>query len=798
MGTTAIRSRSGQSKGPSILTSAGLKSRILWISCATIALFVAVALLSFNAGDAPSHVVAVHNDPIANLCGSVGAWIAYWTYHVLGFGIWVLLVGAGAWVTLVFRGVEISHTAVRALGFLIMAVAVSCFHELFFPEFGSLAGAKAGLIAKTIITQLNANFSSFGAFLLVLAAFSIGLVVGAEKIAFAIPHLIWKGLQKSTNLRTPKVSLSPMSLLRLHRSATLKQDEEVEEEWEEEEFPEDEYEEDEYEEYEEEDEIVEEAPRKRLSPAELVKKMAKLPVRVASSGKAAKESDIQRPDNFEGYIFPSLDLLEDPQVGFGDSIEELVRQQAVDLEETLQMYGIDGEVKSIEAGPTITLYSIDLAPGTKVSSINSVASDLARSLGAPNIRIVPNTAGRKTVGIEVPNQERETVCIKELMSSKRAEKMKLPMFLGKDASGEPMVEDLTKMPHMLVAGTTGSGKSVCINSIIAGWMYTKRPDELKLILVDPKMVELSQFSDIPHLACPVVTEMNRAAAILEWAVARMEERYQIFRSLGVRDLVGYNELTEDEIYKILDPQTEEERARIPVKLPYIVFIIDELADLMMTAKDVEQAIVRIAQKARAVGIHLILSTQRPEAKVVTGLIKSNMPCRVAFKVSSGMDSRIVLDTKGAELLLGNGDMLYISPGSTTAYRSQGTFVSTKEIRAVVKHLKEVAAPNFERSLVQIKPGSGDTLQNGDGDVLERDDLFDDAVRIMIESGRGSVSLLQRRMGIGYGRASRLVDQMAVAGIVGQHKGSVAREILISLEDWDEMQQLEADEDPDLD
>ncbi|MGY8753526.1 MAG: DNA translocase FtsK, partial [Phycisphaerales bacterium] len=425
-----------------------------------------------------------------------------------------------------------------------------------------------------------------------------------------------------------------------------------------------------------------------------------------------------------------------------------------------------------------------------------VASDIARSLGAPNIRIVPNTAGRKTVGIEVPNQERETVCIKELMSSKKIEKMKLPMFLGKDASGEPMVEDLTKMPHMLVAGTTGSGKSVCINSIIAGWMYTKRPDELKLILVDPKMVELSQFADIPHLACPVVTEMGRAAAILEWAVARMEERYKLFQKLGVRDILGFNELTEDEIYKILEPQTEEAKARIPIKLPYIVFIIDELADLMMTAKDVEQSIVRIAQKARAVGIHLILATQRPEAKVVTGLIKSNMPCRVAFKVSSGMDSRIVLDIKGAELLLGNGDMLYISPGTTTANRSQGTFVSPKEIRGVVKHLKEIAAPNFERSLVTIKPGGGSNVDAGD-DAQERDDLFDDAVRVMIESGRGSVSLLQRRMGIGYGRASRLVDQMAVAGIVGAHKGSVAREILISLEDWDEMQQLEAEEDTDL-
>lgn len=791
MGITAIRTRSGQSNAPSSLTTADLSSRILWISSATIALFLAVALLSFNIGDSPSHAVAIHNDPVSNWCGVVGAWIAYWTYHVLGFGVWVLIIGIGTWVTLVFRGVEFSHTAVRALGLLIMAIAVSCFHELLLPNVGSLAGAKSGLIAKTICTQLTSSFSGFGAFLIVLAACSIGLVVTAEKIAFAIPHILYAGFCKLTHFNIPHVRTPSLSFLRLQRGAVLEAENDVDSAWEEEEYAEDEYEEyDDDEEYE-----YEIAPRKKLSPAELIKKMAKLPVRVASNRKAAKESDIQRPDNFEGYIFPSLDLLEDPTESFGSSIEELVRQQAVDLEETLQMYGIDGEVASIEAGPTITLYSINLAPGTKVSSINGVASDLARSLGAPNIRIVPNTAGRKTVGIEVPNQERETVCIKELMSSKKTEKMKLPMFLGKDSSGEPMVEDLTKMPHMLVAGTTGSGKSVCINSIIAGWMYTKRPDELKLILVDPKMVELSQFSDIPHLACPVVTEMGRAAAILEWAVARMEERYQIFQKLGVRDLLGFNELTEDEIYSIYDPQSEEEKARIPIKLPYIVFIIDELADLMMTAKDVEQAIVRIAQKARAVGIHLILATQRPEAKVVTGLIKSNMPCRVAFKVSSGMDSRIVLDTKGAELLLGNGDMLYISPGSTTANRSQGTFVSPKEIRSIVKHLKEVAAPNFERSLVQIKPGSN----SGDaaGDIQERDDLFDDAVRIMIESGRGSVSLLQRRMGIGYGRASRLVDQMSVAGIVGEHKGSVAREILISLEDWDEMQELEAEEDSDL-
>lgn len=791
MATTAITPRRGRKTRPSALSSADLSSRILWISSVAIAVFVAVSLLSFNVADPPSHVVANYNNPVANWCGPVGAAIAYWSYHTIGFGIWVILLGIGSWVTLVFRGKEITHTSVRGLGVVILALSVSCFHELFFPSLGSLAGAKAGLIAKTIVTQLTLQFSGFGAFLVVGAAFSAGLVVAAEKIAFAIPRIIGNCFFALLRIRKPQVSLPSFQFLKFSSTNTVLEDDEVdEEEWEEEGIEdeyEDEYEDEEY----EEEEYEEEEPRKRLTSSELKKKISKLPVRLASK-KKSKDSDIQRPDNFEGYIFPPLDLLSDPVERVGDSIEDIVRQQAVDLEETLQMYGIEAEVAGIEAGPTITLYSIHLSPGTKVSSINAVASDIARSLGAPNIRIVPNTAGRKTVGVEVPNPERESVCIKELMGSKKSKKMKLPMFLGKDASGEPMVEDLTKMPHMLVAGTTGSGKSVCINSIIAGWLYTKRPDELKLILVDPKMVELSQFSDIPHLACPVVTEMGRAGSILEWAVARMEERYQLFRKLGVRDLVGFNELTEGEIYNILDPQTEEEKARIPIKLPYIVFIIDELADLMMTAKDVEQAIVRIAQKARAVGIHLILATQRPEAKVVTGLIKSNMPCRVAFKVNSGMDSRIVLDTKGAELLLGNGDMLYISPGTTTANRSQGTFVSPTEIRKIVKHLKEVAAPNFERSLVQIKPGGGVGLVDAEADG-ERDDLFDDAVRIVIESGRGSVSLLQRRMGIGYGRASRLVDQMAVASIVGEHKGSVAREILISIEDWDEMQQLEDDD-----
>jgi S-DNA-T family DNA segregation ATPase FtsK/SpoIIIE len=443
----------------------------------------------------------------------------------------------------------------------------------------------------------------------------------------------------------------------------------------------------------------------------------------------------------------------------------------------------------IESGPVVTLYSVQLAPGTKVAKISAVASDVARVLSAQNIRVVPNMAGKTTVGIEVPNIHKERVRLKELMSGGHAEGMMLPMFLGKDASGEPLVADLTRMPHMLIAGTTGSGKSVCMNTIIMSWLYTKRPDELKLVLVDPKMVEMSQFADIPHLMCPVVTEATKAAAILEWAVNKMEERYELLHEAMVRDLASYNALTDEEKYERLQPANDTERAKIPKKMPYMVFVVDELADLILTCKETEHSIVRIAQKARAVGIHLILATQRPQANVVTGLIKSNMPCRVSFKVASGMDSRIVLDQKGAELLLGQGDMLFLTPHTSEVTRAQGTLVTDAETRKVASFLKTVATPSFERSLIQIRPGSDEEGEDGLS-PQERDPLFDEAVKIMIETGRGSVSLLQRRLAIGYSRASRLVDQMGQAGILGDYKGSVAREVLITLEEWEQMKRME--------
>jgi S-DNA-T family DNA segregation ATPase FtsK/SpoIIIE len=400
--------------------------------------------------------------------------------------------------------------------------------------------------------------------------------------------------------------------------------------------------------------------------------------------------------------------------------------------------------------------------------------------------------GKNTVGIEVPNAQKEKVRLKELMqlAPDAIGKMMIPLFLGKDASGEPLITDLSAMPHCLIAGTTGSGKSVCINSIIMSIMYTQRPDMVKLILVDPKVVEMAPFKDIPHLMCPVINETGRATSVLDWACEKMDERYEFLSEAGVRNIKGYNSLTAEELIERFSPSSPEEEAKIPKRLPYIVIIIDELADLMMTSgKEVESFIVRLAQKARAVGIHLILATQRPQATVVTGLIKSNMPSKVAFRMNSKMDSRIVLDQNGAEVLLGQGDMLFLPPGASKPIRGQGTFIDDKEIRESVKLIREQAEAQYEPELVQIKSSLG-----GDGAEMEKDELFDDAVRIVLETKRGSVSLLQRRLTIGYSRASRLIEQMAAAGIVGEYKGSQAREATITLEEWEAMKsQATADE-----
>ncbi len=507
-------------------------------------------------------------------------------------------------------------------------------------------------------------------------------------------------------------------------------------------------------------------------------------VKLPSMMKARQVSPPPPPPKELGeYHLPAWDCLAEAEHGFAESQEKFVREKAAELEQALKEFNIDAHVVEIDTGPVITMYELLLAPGIKVSTISALSNDIMRALRAESIRIVAPVPGKNTVGIEAPNAEKEKVRLKELMQTApdATAKMAIPLYLGKDASGEPLITDLSAMPHCLIAGTTGSGKSVCINTIIMSIMYQQRPDTVKLILIDPKVVEMAPFKDIPHLMCPIINDTSRATSVLEWACEKMDERYEFLAEAGVRNIKGYNSLTREELVERFQPATPEEEAKVPKHLPYIVIIIDELADLMMTSgKEVESFIVRLAQKSRAVGIHLILATQRPSANVVTGLIKSNMPSRIAFRVASKMDSRIVLDQNGADLLLGQGDMLFLPPGASKPTRGQGTFIDDKEIRESVKVVRTLADSQYEPELVQIKAAT--TVD----DEATKDDLFDDAVRVVLETKRGSVSLLQRRLTIGYARASRLIEAMAASGIVGSYKGSQAREALITVEEWDAM------------
>jgi S-DNA-T family DNA segregation ATPase FtsK/SpoIIIE len=366
------------------------------------------------------------------------------------------------------------------------------------------------------------------------------------------------------------------------------------------------------------------------------------------------------------------------------------------------------------------------------------------------------------------------------------------MFLGEDVSGNPLVCDLADMPHLLIAGRTGTGKSVCLNALIQSILMTRRPDQVRMLMIDPKMVELAPYRKVPHLMHPVVTDMKKAEAILAWAVDKMEERYDLLARAGVRHVDTYNELGENELMARLQPADEEERERIPTHMPYIVIFADEMADLMMTApKEVEGSIIRLAQKSRAVGVHLVLATQKPTVDVVTGLIKSNLPARISFQVASRTDSRVVLDEIGAEKLLGNGDMLFLLPGTSTIIRAQGTYVSDGEVNRVVEALS-TGEPQYAKELIALKPVDRDGKGGLDA-LRERDDMYEPAIEVVVREGRGSVSLLQRALGIGYGRAARLIDYMAEDGIVGEYNGSQAREVLYSPEEWEALRNGETEE-----
>ena len=499
---------------------------------------------------------------------------------------------------------------------------------------------------------------------------------------------------------------------------------------------------------------------------------------------------------------PQINLLDPPDklgvTGYSaDSLEHLSRL----LELKLQDFGISAEVTEVLPGPVVTRFEIQPAPGIKVSRISGLAKDLARSMAVISVRVVEVIPGKSVVGIEIPNEKREMVRLSEVISSEAFDRSSSPLTLalGNDIAGVPTVADLARMPHLLVAGTTGSGKSVGINAMLLSLLLKASPDEVKLILIDPKMLELSIYDDIPHLLTPVITDMKDAASGLRWCVGEMERRYKLMAALGVRNIAGYNRKIEDAIKAgnpIVDPlwtfdpsivgwdETEDPpEAPMLEALPYIVVVIDEFADMMMiVGKKVEQLIARIAQKARAAGIHLILATQRPSVDVITGLIKANVPTRIAFQVSSKIDSRTILDQGGAEQLLGHGDMLYLPPGTSVPERIHGAFVDDHEVHKVVADWKRRGTPSYlsditdEASVSSIAvPGFDTTEENGDD--AESDPLYDEAVAFVLESGKASISSVQRKLRVGYNRAARLIEQMEASGVVSPMSSNGSREIL---------------------
>jgi len=486
---------------------------------------------------------------------------------------------------------------------------------------------------------------------------------------------------------------------------------------------------------------------------------------------------------------PPLELLDPPEAPRNSFSSEVLERIARLVEVKLKDFGVVAQVEEVHPGPVITRFELQLAPGTKVSQVTNLSKDLARALSAIAVRVVEVIPGKTTIGLEVPNEKRETVRLVEGLKSAVFQKAKSPLTvaLGHDIAGNPVVADLADMPHLLVAGTTGSGKSVGVNAMILSLLYRATPKDVRLIMVDPKMLELSIYEGIPHLLAPVVTDMKDAANALRWCVAEMERRYKLMASMGVRNLAGFNKKI-CETDPIPDPfwqppplDPEAERPMLE-ELPYIVVIVDELADLMMVVgKKVEELIARLAQKARASGIHLILATQRPSVDVITGLIKANIPTRIAFQVSSRVDSRTILDQQGAEALLGKGDMLYLPKGAGTPVRVHGAFVADQEVHNVCEFLREQGEPDYVEGVLE---GGGDAgllpgeaAAGGGGNDMESDPLFDEAIKIVTESRRASVSGIQRRLKIGYNRAARLVETMERIGVVGPLQANGAREVL---------------------
>ncbi len=736
----------------------------------TLAIFLFLALVSYNHND-PGSFTNGNGQRVQNLAGKSGAWFADFFLHLFGYLAYLVPLIVGYFGYLIYSGrkIENSHPKsfwlVKSAGLLMAILAGAGLSSLhFFDPSIQPSYSSGGILGQSLISSVLEGLGLYGTTLMLLALFLSGLTL--------FMGISWMSLMDKTG----ELTLNGWNKLKAWFVATKEKRAEQKEV----------------------KQVV--VKRQQTFKQEKAKVEARKPVKIepkvapiAPSKKVQQaQAKKQQKPLFDGPVtpMPEFELLDAPEPPKYSVSSEALEAMSRLLELKLKDFGVEVQVMEVHPGPVITRFEIDLAPGVKVSKITNLAQDLARSLSTMSVRVVEVIPGKTFVGIEIPNENREIVRLREVIASEAFEKSKAPlsMALGKDIAGNPVVVNMAKMPHLMVAGTTGSGKSVGVNAMIISMLYKATPEDLRLIMIDPKMLELSVYEGIPHLLCEVVTDMKDAANALRWSVGEMERRYRLMSAMGVRNLAGYNKKIVDAIDKgepIPDPLWQptdglEEEPPTLEKLPSIVVVIDELADMMMiVGKKVEELIARIAQKARAAGIHLILATQRPSVDVITGLIKANIPSRMAFQVSSKIDSRTILDQTGAEQLLGMGDMLYLPGGTSIPTRVHGAFVDDDEVHRVVEDWKRRGEPDYLDAIIQGTsevPVPGMPGMAGEDDS-EQDELFDQAVAIVTESRRASISGIQRRLKIGYNRAARMVEAMEAAGIVSEMGSNGTREVL---------------------
>ncbi len=721
--------------------------------------FLGLCLAGYDPGDPPGSAVEPPNSPPTNPCGPVGATLAHLLFETVGRASCLVLLAAAVVVLIAFRRRVVVDPGLRVVGFVLTLVVASTLIQKFDPDGPRVpAVGGGGYVGASALAFLEGHFGAGGMFLILGAAALVGLGLCHDLLIFwpiQEARALFRRLRAAPDAASDASAGDGHALMLADPGAFA-------------------------------------APPPRLAPPvnrpPLPRPVLPPELPAVNPGREIPPyaSGVPAVPDDGGFHLPPIELLEKANALPVQEHQAKIHARAQLLEKTLLEFGCQVRVVQIDTGPVITQFEIELEAGLRVAKINSVANDLAIALAVPSVRIVSPIPNKTTVGIEVPNERRTMVRLSEVIEGVGSHlgKFRIPLFLGRDVKGSPLAFDLADMPHLLIAGRTGTGKSVCLNAMILSILMTRRPDEVKLILIDPKIVELTQFKRIPHLMNPVVTDMKKAEALLAWACDKMDERYGYLARAGVRNIASFNQLGPDELYHRLRPEDDEEWDRIPKFMPYIVIIIDEMGDLVaQVGKEVETQIVRLAQKARAAGIHLILATQKPTVDVITGLIKSNLPARIAFQVASRNDSRVVLDEMGADKLLGNGDMLFLVPGTSHLVRAQGTFASDQDVNRVCEYLAQFPQ-EFSRELTQLHVGGAG---GKDRDALKaRDDLYEPAIEVIIREGRGSTSLLQRALGIGYGRAARLIDFMAEDGIVGEFKSGSAREVLYTWEEWEQL------------